>query len=207
MTLENTGFGLKKSKNTTLVHEVWCKTATISKQKCHKQTKPAFQRKKPLYVLPPGDDRLAWTRKNLLGVSFSSVSTNPSVASEKTYFTEMANGNRRIPLSPRLSWWIKLYRLRRHNIQRSFWLILPQKKKFTLPLPRQRTNWSKKPSGRSRPGTYPDRSCFFHVTKWQHYRDICSASGQACSWCHKTDHFAGVCQQVARQPSLQTCLP
>ena len=96
-----------------------------------------------LYVLPPGDDRLAWTRKNLLGVSFSSVSTNPSVASEKTYFIEMANGNRRIPLSSRLSWWIKSYRLRRHNIQRSFWLILPQKKKFTLPLPRQRTNWSK----------------------------------------------------------------
>ncbi|CAH3153744.1 unnamed protein product [Pocillopora meandrina] len=33
--------------------------------------------------------------------------------------------------------------LRRHNIQTSFWLILPQKNKFTLPLPRQRTNWSK----------------------------------------------------------------
>ena len=68
---------------------------------------------------------------------------NPSVASEKIYFTEMANGNRRIPLSPRRSWWVKLYRLRRHNIQTSFWLIPPQKNKFTLPLPRQRTNWSK----------------------------------------------------------------
>ena len=33
--------------------------------------------------------------------------------------------------------------LRRHNIQTSFWLIPPQKNKFTLPLPRQRTNWSK----------------------------------------------------------------
>ena len=68
---------------------------------------------------------------------------NPSVASEKIYFTEMANGNRRIPLSPRRSWWVKLYRLRRHDIQTSFWLIPPQKNKFTLPLPRQRTNWSK----------------------------------------------------------------
>ena len=55
----------------------------------------------------------------------------------------MANGNRRIPLLPRRSWWVKLYRLRRHNIQTSFWLIPPQKNKFTLPLPRQRTNWSK----------------------------------------------------------------
>ena len=50
----------------------------------------------------------------------------------------MANGNWRIPLSYRLSWWIKLYRLRWHNIQRSFWLIPPH-----LPLPRRRTNWSK----------------------------------------------------------------
>ena len=50
----------------------------------------------------------------------------------------MANGNWRIPLSSRLSWWIKLYRLRRHNIQRSFWLIPPH-----LPLPRRRANWSK----------------------------------------------------------------
>ena len=33
--------------------------------------------------------------------------------------------------------------LRRHNIQTSFWLIPPQKNTFTLPLPRQRTNWSK----------------------------------------------------------------
>ena len=33
--------------------------------------------------------------------------------------------------------------LRRHNIQTCFWLIPPEKNKFTLPLPRQRTNWSK----------------------------------------------------------------
>ena len=36
MILENTGFGLKKSKNITLVHVVWCKTATTSEEKCHK---------------------------------------------------------------------------------------------------------------------------------------------------------------------------
>ena len=56
----------------------------------------------------------------------------------------------------------------------------------------------KKPPGRSRPGSYPNRSCFFCGTKWHHYRDICPASGQTCSCCHKTDHFAGVRQQVAK---------
>ena len=105
----------------------------------------------------------------------------------------MANGNWRIPLSSRLSWWIKLYRLRRHNIQRSFWLIPPH-----LPLLRRRTKLVKKPPGRSRPGSYPNRSCFFCGTKWHHYRDICPASGQTCSCCHKTDHFVGVRQQVAK---------
>ena len=124
---------------------------------------------------------------------------NPSVASEKIYFTEMANGNRRIPLSPRRSWWVKLYRLRRHNIQTSFWLIPPQKNKFTLSLPRQRTNWSKKPPGRSRPGTFLDRYYFLCGSMQQHYRDICPASGHTCRCCHKTDHFAGFCQQVAKE--------
>ena len=83
--------------------------------------------------------------------------------------------------------------MRRHNIQRSFWLIPPH-----LPLPRRR---------RSRPGSYPNRSCFFCGTKWHHYRDICPASGQTCSCCHKTDHFAGVRQQAAKdnRVSKPTC--
>ena len=105
----------------------------------------------------------------------------------------MANGNWRIPLSSRLSWWIKLHRLRRHNIQRSFWLIPPH-----LPLPRRRTNWSKNlRADQDLDPTLTDLS-FFCGTKWHHYRDICPASGQTCSCCHKTDHFAGVRQQVAK---------
>ena len=56
----------------------------------------------------------------------------------------------------------------------------------------------KKPPGKPRPGTYPNRSCSFCGTKWQHYRDICLALGQTCSCSHKTDHFASVCQQVAK---------
>ena len=39
----------------------------------------------------------------------------------------------------------------------------------------------KEPSGRSRPGTYPKRFCFFCGSKQQHYYDICSASGQTCT--------------------------
>ena len=69
---------------------------------------------------------------------------------------------------------------------------------LTLPLSRQRTNWSKKPPGRSRPGTYPNRSCFFCGSKQQHSCDICPASSQTCSCCHKSYQFAGVCQQAAK---------
>ena len=130
---ENTGFGFKKSKNITPVHVVWCKTATTSEEKCHKHAAHTAA----------GRWSLGMNAEDSSGVSSSSVSTNPSVASEKTYFTEMANRNRMIPRSPRLSWWIKLYRLRRHNIQTSFRLIPPQKNKLALPLPWQRRNWSK----------------------------------------------------------------
>ena len=55
----------------------------------------------------------------------------------------------------------------------------------------------KKPPGRSRPGTFPNRYCFFCGSKQQHYREICPASGQTCRCCYKTDHLAGVCRQVA----------
>ena len=57
----------------------------------------------------------------------------------------------------------------------------------------------KKPPGRSRPGTFLNRYCFFCGSKQQHYRDICPASGQTCRCCYKTDHFAGFCQQVAKE--------
>ena len=128
--LENTGFGFNKSKNITPVHVVWCKTATTSEEKCHKHAAHTAA----------GRWSLGMNAEDSSGASFS---TNPSVASKKTYFTEMANRNRMIPRSLRLSWWLKIYRLRRHNIQTSFWLIPPQKNKFALPLPWQRTNWSK----------------------------------------------------------------
>ena len=57
----------------------------------------------------------------------------------------------------------------------------------------------KKPPGRSRPGTFLDRYCFLCGSMQQHYRDICPASGHTCRCCHKTDHFAGFCQQVAKR--------
>ena len=57
----------------------------------------------------------------------------------------------------------------------------------------------KKPPGRSRPGTFLDRYCFLCGSMQQHYRDICPASGHTCRCCHKTDHFAGFCQQVAKE--------
>ena len=44
----------------------------------------------------------------------------------------------------------------------------------------------KKPPGRSRPGTFLNRYCFFCDSKQQHYRDICPASGQTCRCCYKT---------------------
>ena len=44
----------------------------------------------------------------------------------------------------------------------------------------------KKPPGRSRPGTFLNRYCFFCGSKQQHYRDICPASGQTCRCCYKT---------------------
>ena len=56
----------------------------------------------------------------------------------------MANENRRIPFSSQSSCWIKLYRLRRHKIQTSFWLKrVNHRRTISLPIPRQRTNWSK----------------------------------------------------------------
>ena len=57
----------------------------------------------------------------------------------------------------------------------------------------------KKPPGRSRPGTFLNRYCFLCGSMQQHYRDICPASGHTCRCCHKTDHFAGFCQQVAKE--------
>ena len=67
----------------------------------------------------------------------------------------------------------------------------------------------KKPPGRSRPGTFLNRYCFLCGSMQQHYRDICPASGHTCRCCHKTDHFAGFCQQVAKEngasrPASQT---
>ena len=44
----------------------------------------------------------------------------------------------------------------------------------------------KKPPGRSRPGTFLNRYCFFCGSMQQHYRDICPASGQTCRCCYKT---------------------
>ena len=57
----------------------------------------------------------------------------------------------------------------------------------------------KKPPGRSRPGTFLNRYCFLCGSMQQHYRDISPASGHTCRCCHKTDHFAGFCQQVAKE--------
>ena len=57
-----------------------------------------------------------------------------------------------------------------------------------------------KPSSRTTwPGSHSKKySCFFCGSKQQHLQDICPASGQTCSYCHKPGHFANVCQQAAR---------
>ena len=62
---------------------------------------------------------------------------------------------------------------------------------------------SKPPGKATRTG---NRSCFFWDSKQQHSRDLCPASGKICSYCHKTSHFAYVCQQASRdqRPSSTT---
>ena len=59
------------------------------------------------------------------------------------------------------------------------------------------------PGKATRPG---NRSCFFCGGKQQHSRDLCPAFGKICSYCHKSGHFANVCQQAARnqRPSRTT---
>ena len=99
---------------------------------------------------------------------------------------------------------VKLYRLRRHNIQTSFWLIPPQKNKITFPLPRQSTNWSKNlRADQDLEPTLKDSA--FSVAASSNttmtYAQLQARLAQNWSLCRR---LSTGCQ---KEPSLQTCLP
>ena len=121
---------------------------------------------------------------------------NPSVASEKMYFTEMANGGGS-PFHPGVRGESSYIEAAQHTNK----LLANSTIEEQVHSPTSTTAHElvKKPPGRSRPGTFLNRYCFLCGSMQQHYRDICPASGHTCRCCHKTDHFAGFCQQVAKE--------